>query len=162
MATQIGSILSRVGGPDTRYATCQFIPFNPFLAVAWLYRVLPHKVFLPDGYIVSFMDGEDRSGNPSLIFIGLFDVYVAGDPGLPSGDSPWNRMEHRTTPACVALTHHHEPSGAHCENAAANNPQGSLIAHVSSTGCRFWVTHAATKPHLMLQGDDPRFEVTRP
>jgi hypothetical protein len=29
MATQIGSILSRVGGPDTRYATCQFIPLLP-------------------------------------------------------------------------------------------------------------------------------------
>jgi hypothetical protein len=42
-----------------------------------VYRVLPHKVFLPERDVVSFMDGEDRSFNPSLTFIGLFDIYVA-------------------------------------------------------------------------------------
>jgi hypothetical protein len=34
MASQIYAGLLHVGGPDTRYATCQFIPFDPFLAVA--------------------------------------------------------------------------------------------------------------------------------
>jgi hypothetical protein len=34
MAFQIYAGLSLVGGPDARYATCQFIPFDPFLAVA--------------------------------------------------------------------------------------------------------------------------------
>jgi hypothetical protein len=34
-ASQIYAGLSLVGGPEPRYATCQFIPFNPFLAVAW-------------------------------------------------------------------------------------------------------------------------------
>ena len=33
MALQIYVALSLVGGPDPRYATCQFIPFDPFLAV---------------------------------------------------------------------------------------------------------------------------------
>jgi hypothetical protein len=27
---------------------------------------------------------------------------------------------------------------------------------------RIFLTHAVTKPHLTLQGDDPRLEVTRP
>ena len=48
MAFQIGSILSLVGRPDTRYTTCQFIPFNPFLAVAWLWEVHPHEVIRRD------------------------------------------------------------------------------------------------------------------
>jgi hypothetical protein len=77
MATQIGSILSLVGGPDTRYATYQFIPFNPFLPGGMLWGVLPHKVFLPGRDVVSFMDGEDRSGNSSLTSLVCFGIYAS-------------------------------------------------------------------------------------
>ena len=54
-------------------------------------------------------------------------VFVS-DPCLPSGDSPGDIVEHCTTAACVALTHHHESGRAQCENAADKSPQSSLIA----------------------------------
>jgi hypothetical protein len=44
VASQIGSILSHVEGPDTRYTTCQFIPPYPFLGSGMVYGVLPHEV----------------------------------------------------------------------------------------------------------------------
>ena len=45
MVLQIYADLSFVGGPDPRYATCQFIPFDPFLAVA-CYGVCSRTYFL--------------------------------------------------------------------------------------------------------------------
>src|SRR5437763_10662643 len=54
MASQIYAGLSLVGGPDPRYATCQFIPFNPFLAVAWYWECSRTKFFCRRE-VVSFM-----------------------------------------------------------------------------------------------------------
>src|SRR4029450_1595238 len=63
-------------------------------------------------------------------------VFVV-DPCLPSGDSPWDVMEHCPTAACVALTHHHEASGAQCEDTADKSPESSLISCFRPMRCHF-------------------------
>jgi hypothetical protein len=56
------------GGLTRGHATCQFIPFDPFLPDGMLWVVLPHKVFLPGRDAVSFMDIQERSGESCLTY----------------------------------------------------------------------------------------------
>ena len=60
---------------------------SPFRALRHGIRVLPHEVLFQDGYVVSFMDVQERNSEASLTFLGLFDIGVAEGPwqkgGLP-------------------------------------------------------------------------------
>ena len=44
MVTQIGSVLSWVGGPDPEDAPCQFIPLYPFLGSGMVMGSAPHDM----------------------------------------------------------------------------------------------------------------------
>src|SRR6266481_2163753 len=59
------------------------------------------------------------------------------EPCLPSGDAPWDLVEPCPTAAGVALTHHHDSSGASCEDAADKSSQSSLISCFRPMRCRF-------------------------
>jgi hypothetical protein len=53
MTLLIYCLLSLVGGPDPRYATCQFIPFDPFLAVACCCRAAARGFFSEVAFRIS-------------------------------------------------------------------------------------------------------------
>jgi hypothetical protein len=78
-----------------------------------LYRVLPHKVFLPGRDAVSFMDGEDRSGNSSLTFIGLFSTMSRK---VPSGSSDMSERQPNRPPI---------PEPQHTSNEGGNSAPGT-------------------------------------
>src|SRR5262245_44690120 len=58
--------------------------------------------YLQKRYRSGVQNFSDVPGKPTGVF--------ASDPCRPSGDSPWDIVEHCPIAACVTLTHHHESS----------------------------------------------------